>query len=151
MPKYGVSVKTHGNSAFTSGSVDAKTLNCNRQNIILCAIMYGARDNILSVMLYGNKEEILKDVGARMRARRLRLNLLRAEVADRSGVCENTVKNFENGKGISLWGFISLCRTLGHDSWIYDLEPESVSDYADRIRPVKRRIRAAQGKKVADV
>lgn len=113
--------------------------------------MKRVKGNILAVMIYGNKDEILKDVGARMRTRRLRLNLLRSEVAARSGVSEGTVKNFENGKGISLWGFISLCRTLGHDSWIYDLEPESVSDYADRIRPVKRRIRAAQGKKVSDV
>ena len=86
-----------------------------------------------------------------MRMRRLRLNLSRAEAAERSGICETTLKNFEGGAGISLWGFVSLCRTYGHDGWIYNLEPESVSDYADRIRPVKKRQRAAKRKEVGRV
>ena len=58
-------------------------------------------------MILGNKEEILKDVGARMRQRRLRQNLSQAEVAERSGISAATLKNFENGCGMSLWGFIS--------------------------------------------
>ena len=102
-------------------------------------------------MVFGNKQEILKDVGERMRKRRLWLNLSRAEAAERSGICESTLKNFERGDGISLWGFISLCRTYGHDAWLYGLEPESVADYADRIRPVKKRQRAAKRKEVVHV
>ena len=102
-------------------------------------------------MVLGNKSEVLKDVGERMRMRRLRLNLSRAEAAERSGISEGTLKNFESGCGISLWGFISLCRTYGHDSWLYGLEPESVADYAERIRPVKKRLRAAKRKEGARV
>lgn len=102
-------------------------------------------------MLLGNKTEILKDVGERMQKRRLGLNLSRAEAAERSGISESTLKNFEGGGGISLWGFISLCRTYGHDAWLYDLEPESVADYADRIRPVKKRLRATKRKGVVHV
>ena len=97
-------------------------------------------------MILGNKREILRDVGERMRARRLRMNLSQLETAERSGLCESTLKNFESGRGISLWGFISLCRTLGHDKWLYELQPESVSDYAAQIRPVKKRIRATKRK-----
>ena len=106
---------------------------------------------ILTIMILGNKNEILKDVGERMRMRRLRLNLSRADAAERSGICESTLKNFEGGSGISLWGFISLCRTYGHDAWLYELEPESVADYADRIRPAKKRQRAAKRKEVGHV
>lgn len=106
---------------------------------------------ILTIMIVGNKKDILKDVGERMRMRRLRLNLSRAEAAERSGICESTLKNFEGGSGISLWGFISLCRTYGHDAWLYELEPESVADYADRIRPTKKRQRAAKRKEVGHV
>ena len=106
---------------------------------------------ILTIMILGNKNEILKDVGERMRMRRLRLNLSRADAAERSGICESTLKNFEGGSGISLWGFISLCRTYGHDAWLYGLEPESVADYADRIRPAKKRQRAAKRKEVGHV
>ena len=102
-------------------------------------------------MILGNKKEIMKDVGERMRKRRLMLNLSRAEAAERSGICESTLKNFEGGSGISLWGFISLCRTYGHDAWVYGLEPESVADYADRIRPMKKRQRAAKRKGVVHV
>lgn len=106
---------------------------------------------ILTIMILGNKNEILKDVGERMRMRRLRLNLSRADAAERSGICESTLKNFEGGSGISLWGFISLCRTYGYDAWLYGLEPESVADYADRIRPAKKRQRAAKRKEVGHV
>ena len=97
-------------------------------------------------MILGTKSEVLRDVGERMRTRRLRLNLSRAEAAERSGISEGTLKNFESGKGISLWGFVSLCRTYGHDAWLYELEPESITDYANRIRPVKKRLRATKRK-----
>ena len=102
-------------------------------------------------MILGTKSEVLHDIGERMRKRRLRLNMSRAEAAERSGICESTLKNFEGGSGISLWGFVSLCRTYGHDAWLYDLEPESVADYADRIRPVKKRLRAAKRKEAVHV
>lgn len=102
-------------------------------------------------MIAGTKDDILKDMGERMRLRRLRLNLSRAVAAERSGLSEGTLKNFEKGQGISLWGFVSLCRTYGHDRWIYELEPENVADYADRIRPLKRRQRATKRKESGHV
>ena len=46
-------------------------------------------------MILGTKSEVLHDIGERMRKRRLRLNLSRAEAAERSGICESTLKNFE--------------------------------------------------------
>lgn len=97
-------------------------------------------------MLYGNRTEILADVGASLRRRRLSLNLSQEVAAERSGVAVATLRNFERGKGISLWGFISLCRTYGHDQWVYELMPESVDDFASRIRPIKARQRAARRK-----
>ena len=102
-------------------------------------------------MILGNKSEVLKDIGERMQMRRLSLNLSRAEAAERSGICEATLKNFEGGSGISLWGFVSLCRTYGHDAWLYELEPESVADYASRIRPMKKRQRAAKRRETGHV
>lgn len=97
-------------------------------------------------MLVGTQAEILKDIGERMRVRRLSLNLTQAEAAERSGISVATLKNFERGRGLSLWGFVSLCRTYGHDNWVYELAPESVTDYADRIRPGGRRQRATKRK-----
>ena len=70
-------------------------------------------------MLYGDKNEILALIGGRMRSRRLRLNLTQQVAAERSGISVQTVKNLENGKVVSLWAFVSLCRTYGHYDWVY--------------------------------
>jgi len=102
-------------------------------------------------MIIGSKEEILKGIGADMRLRRLRMNFSQAMAAERSGISETTLRNFERGEGISLWGFVSLCRTYGHDRWVYELHPEDISDYANRIRPVKERLRAAKRKGASNV
>ena len=102
-------------------------------------------------MVVGEKTEVLKEIGESLRERRLRLNLSQAMAAERSGISENTLRNFERGDGISLWGFVSLCRTYGHDNWVYELRPESVADYANRIRPAKTRVRAAKRKEIRDV
>ena len=102
-------------------------------------------------MVIGNKSEILQDIGDALRIRRLRLNISQSEAAERSGICVATIRNFEKGRGISLWGFVSLCRTYGHDNWVDGLMPQSISDYANRIKPVKSRERAARRKGLQDV
>ena len=102
-------------------------------------------------MIYGNKQEVLKEIGESMRRRRLNLNLSQAEAAERSGIGVVTLRNFEKGEGLSLWGFVSLCRTYGHDGWVGDLEPQTVSEYANRIKPVKKRLRAAKRKEASHV
>ena len=102
-------------------------------------------------MLIGDKTEILRHIGESLRLRRLRLNLSQATVAERSGISEQTLRNFEKGEGISLWGFVALCRTYGHDGWVYELRPESIADYANRIRPGKTRKRAAKRKDIGNV
>ena len=102
-------------------------------------------------MVFGNKLEVLKEIGESLRARRLRLNMSQAVAAERSGISETTLRNFEGGAGISLWGFVALCRTYGHDGWVYELSPETIDDYANRIRPGKSRQRAAKRKEVPHV
>ena len=77
--------------------------------------------------------------------------MTQAEAAERSGTSETTLRNFEGGGGISLWGFVALCRTYGHDRWVYELSPETIDDYANRIRPEKGRQRAAKRKEVPHV
>lgn len=102
-------------------------------------------------MLIGNKSEVLHEIGDAMKARRLRRNISQLEAAERSGISIATIRNFEKGRGISLWGFVSLCRTYGHDAWIEGLVPQDISDYANQIKPVKFRERAARRKEVGHV
>jgi len=75
-------------------------------------------------MLKGTKKELLHQIGESIRARRLSVNLSQAEAAVRSGISLSTLKNLEGGKGASVWVLVSLCRTYGHDRWIYELAPD---------------------------
>lgn len=102
-------------------------------------------------MLYGNKAEILKGIGERMRKRRLLLNLSQQLAAERSGLSVVTLQNLEKGKGSSLWALVSLCRTYGHTNWILELAPEENIEYSIAANTGKERIRAAKRKGTRDV
>ena len=102
-------------------------------------------------MLYGNREEVLRLIGEKMRARRLMCNLSQQVAAERSGITANTVQNLEKGSGSSLWAFISLCRTYNHSDWVYDLAPVENLDYivAEQTRQVRKR--ASKQRRKTDV
>lgn len=58
-------------------------------------------------------EDILSDLGDRLRQHRLNQNLSSKELADRSGVSVRTITGFERGeKNISLLNLIELLRAL---------------------------------------
>ena len=97
-------------------------------------------------MLYGNKAEILKGIGERMRERRLILNLSQQEAAERSGISVVTLQNLEKGKGSSLWALVSLCRTYDHTQWIYELAPDELIASSVAAASGKHRLRAAKRK-----
>ena len=96
-------------------------------------------------MVYSTSAEMLQTLGTNLKEVRLRMNISQQVAAERSGISVQTLKNLENGKVVSLWAFVSLCRTYGHDDWVYELEPEQVSDYAARIAAVKKKRQRATG------
>lgn len=98
-------------------------------------------------MTIGNKESILKRIGAALKERRLRQNILQNVLAERSGVSLTAVKRLENGQGATLGSFVLVCRTLGVDDWIAGLEVrDEVSPiaYAEALKKsaAKKRRRA---------
>ena len=98
-------------------------------------------------MTIGNKEAILKRIGEALKERRLRQNIPQNVLAERSGISLTAVKRLENGDGATLGSFVQVCRTLGVDGWINELEPrDEVSPiaYADALKKsaVKKRRRA---------
>jgi len=97
-------------------------------------------------MLRGGKKEILKQIGDGLRMRRLFLNMTREVAAERSGISASTVKNIENGRGGSIWGLVSLCRTYGHTNWVYELTPEEHIDHQIAQLTHKERKRASKVK-----
>jgi transcriptional regulator with XRE-family HTH domain len=58
-------------------------------------------------------ESILKEMTRRVRQRRLNLNMTQEQVADRSGLHQQTIKNFESGKNASLLTLIQVLRVFG--------------------------------------
>jgi transcriptional regulator with XRE-family HTH domain len=65
---------------------------------------------ILSTLL---PVEVGLELAARLRTRRLERGWPRAELAERSGVSEATIKLFENGGQITLSRLLLLARALG--------------------------------------
>ncbi len=58
-------------------------------------------------------EEILKQLGARLRAYRLQLNLSQGELAVRAGINRTTIRDAELGKDFQLSTLVKLLRPLG--------------------------------------
>ena len=56
--------------------------------------------------------QIEQELGKRLKARRLDLNLSQAEVAERSGLARRTVSAIEHGQGSTLATLITLLRAL---------------------------------------
>jgi transcriptional regulator with XRE-family HTH domain len=56
--------------------------------------------------------QIEQELGKRLKARRLDLNLSQAQAAERSGLSRRTITAIENGKGSTLATLIALLRAL---------------------------------------
>ncbi|MEL7269608.1 MAG: helix-turn-helix transcriptional regulator [Bacteroidota bacterium] len=56
---------------------------------------------------------ILVELTQRIRQRRLNLNLTQEQIADKSGLHKQTIKNFESGKNASLLTLIQILRVFG--------------------------------------
>ena len=73
-------------------------------------------------------DEIIEELGARLRAYRLQQNTEVAEVASRTGLNRNTIQNAESGKNPRLSTIVRLLRAYGRlenlDSF---LPPPSIS------------------------
>lgn len=98
-------------------------------------------------MTIGSKEAILKRIGEALKERRLRQNIPQQVLAERSGISLTALKRLESGAGATLGSFVLVCRTLGIDNWIAELEVrDEVSPiaYAEALKKTaaKKRRRA---------
>ena len=98
-------------------------------------------------MTIGNRETILKRIGEALKTHRLRQNIPQNVLAERSSISLTAVKRLESGEGATLGSFVLVCRTLGIDHWIADIEPrDEVSPlaYAEALKKsaAKKRRRA---------
>ena len=89
----------------------------------------------------------MKRIGEALKERRLRQNIPQQVLAERSGISLTALKRLESGAGATLGSFVLVCRTLGIDNWIAELEVrDEVSPiaYAEALKKTaaKKRRRA---------
>lgn len=74
---------------------------------------------------YVSDSTTLRDIGARLAARRLMLNLTQADLSDQAGVPKRTIERLESGAGATrLSAFIRVCLVLDLKDWLEQLVAE---------------------------
>ncbi|MBQ8014260.1 MAG: helix-turn-helix domain-containing protein [Treponema sp.] len=70
-------------------------------------------------------EQILIELGQRLKAARVRARLTQAELAKNSGVAKSTIERAEKGEGLQLLNLVKLFRALNMLSSLENLLPSS--------------------------
>lgn len=70
-------------------------------------------DTLVSIMLIPTTPELIRDIAAAAKARRLSMNLTQRGLAQRSGVSLGTLKKFERTGKISLESLLNIAMALG--------------------------------------
>jgi transcriptional regulator with XRE-family HTH domain len=63
------------------------------------------------------------ELGRQIRALRLKQNIDQRQLANRSGIALNAVKNLESGKGATLRSLVQTLRVLNRVDWLRALAP----------------------------
>jgi transcriptional regulator with XRE-family HTH domain len=66
----------------------------------------------MKIQGFETNSQIIEEIGKRIKARRIALNMTQSDVANDSGVSLRTISGFENGENISLDNLISILRVL---------------------------------------
>ena len=80
----------------------------------------------MKIQGFETNSQILNEIGVRIKARRIALNMTQSELATESGVSLRTISGFENGDNISLDNLISILRVLRLLQEINALFPEKM-------------------------
>lgn len=66
----------------------------------------------MKIQGFETNNEIIVEIGKRLKARRISLNMTQKDLAIESGVSNRTISGFENGENISLDNMLSILRVL---------------------------------------
>lgn len=92
-------------------------------------------------------QEMAVELGESVKLIRLNQNIGQAELAEHAGVSLQTLRNVENGQGVSLYSFLCVLRALGREKWIETLEPLKLVNPLTFTARSKQRRRARQPKR----
>lgn len=66
----------------------------------------------MKIQGFETNDTIIKEIGKRLKARRIALDITQKDLALESGVSQRTISGFENGENISLDNLLSILRVL---------------------------------------
>ncbi|MDY0338177.1 MAG: helix-turn-helix transcriptional regulator [Acholeplasmataceae bacterium] len=91
--------------------------------------------------------QIINEIGTRIKARRIALNMTQKELATESDVSLRTISGFENGENISLDNLISILRVLRLLQELNGLFPEKMINPFDvlELGQSKKRVYRKRG------
>ena len=89
-----------------------------------------------------SNEQVMGELGKRIRAARIDMPLTQAELAKRAGISLSTVAKLERGEDVRLSSVLDILRALGMLSAADALVPEVVVRPSDLARMGKQRERA---------
>lgn len=91
---------------------------------------------------------ILKELGSRIAAKRLELNLTQAGLSEKAGVSKRTVERIEAGESTQLSNFIRLLRSLELIDRLEALLPETQPGPMDQLKYKGKERKRAHSKKI---
>jgi transcriptional regulator with XRE-family HTH domain len=97
-----------------------------------------------------SNQAILQELGLRLTAARLDLNLTQAALAQQSGVSKRTIERLESGESATqLSSFLRVCRTLGMLERLEMLVPEQAPSPMAQLKQQGHKRQRATGSKTA--
>ena len=82
----------------------------------------------MKITILSSNEQVLAELGARIRAARIDTPLTQAELAERAGLSPYTVANLERGHDVNLGSLLSVLRALDMLENADALVPETLAD-----------------------
>ena len=103
----------------------------------------------MKITMLSSNEQVLGELGRRIRAARIDTPLTQAELAQRAGVSLSTVAKLERGEDVRLSSLLDIQRALGLLASADALAPEALARPSDLARMGKPRERARSAAKDA--
>ena len=80
----------------------------------------------MKISFYSSNNEVLTEIGKRIKAQRIAMNMTQKEIAEKTNLTQKTISNLENGKDVSFTTVIDVLRCLGQLNGLDMAVPEQI-------------------------
>ena len=106
----------------------------------------------MKINYYSGSDEVMKEIGSRIRTARIDMNITQEMMAERTKLSKRTISNLENGRDVSMHTLIEVLRVLDMVQGFDALVPETAfrpSRVAFDLKP-RERASAAKADRVSE-